>query len=63
MTFTFKKTIEATLMSIGVAKFLEIFFHLVFHREDNGYHSKRRILFQEALAIIIVFILVLKFDF
>lgn len=63
MTFTFKKTVEGTLMSIGVAKILESIFHILFHREDNGYHERKKTLLLEALAIVIVFILVLKFEF
>lgn len=63
MKFTFKKTVEATLMSIGVAKFIEILCQTLFYRHEDHYYETCKHLFQEALAILIVFILVLKFDF
>lgn len=51
--------IEATLLSLGVSKVLQLISHSIFKKKDDErYH-----LFLEAIAILIAFMLILKFKF
>lgn len=57
MKFTYSKTIQATILSIGIAKVLDLSFHVFFNKRDNDYEHHKQTLIIQSLSIVIAFLI------